>query len=579
MEKIFSDRRKSIAKERLNLQKQLEEVSFRLQVNRWIAQSIEANITSMKPSKDILVERSEKGIHLQSTMKPEEHRYFHFDDVLELGHLMQSIDFIKNQLIALSFPGYANECQVEFRLTFVDIHENKEEVRLQVGEKTIFRLNHLQSLKEIRMRLFIKGNGSSFFSNPAFLVKNRILADAAHLNSQKQYQHLHMMTLEKDTIIKKFKPFINLIPISNSNDFRNLTDIRPDLFLLSSLPRIDTIQSNNSGYVDDSFIFDTLYWCVEHSIPAVFWDIDNPEQFRFNLQYAKYFDYVLTTNKESVDSYKKAGCQNVFYLSYTVNLELPNERESFFLKNILFVKEGSITESLPSTNADGVVRRTRRINALRNLLENNTHKHKIEYILDKADIHYRKEPASATMLALIRSKQEYEEIRNIFSRQTMKNKKLLLLLDYFDGYLDIFNENNTGQIKTYLLDYIHHFDSMNEIIETSHFAPISTSHYYGKNYLKDMYLTTIYVQNAIIVKNIGEEYTYVTNGRFDQALIPKSFTEALDVTEFLHLFDKDEKKDLGGFFPLGIQFFNTDNFNLINEYDEREALNKEHIEL
>lgn len=578
MENIFSDRRKLIAEERLNVQKQLEEVSFKLQVNRWIAQSIEANITSMKPSKGILVERSEKGIHLQSKMNAEEHRYFHFDDVEELGNLMQSIDCIKNKLIALSFPGYANECQVEFRLTFVDILENKEEVRLQVGEKTIFRLNHLQSLKEIKMRLFIKGNGSSFFSNPAFLVKNRILDDV-HLKSQKQYQHVHIMTIEKDTAIEKFKPFINLIPISTSNDFRNLTDIRPDLFLISSPPKIDTIHSHNSGYVDDSFLFDTLYWCVEHSIPAVYWDTDTPDQFRFNSQYAKYFDYVLTTNKESVDIYKKAGCQNVFYLSYKINLEFPNERESFFLKNILFVNDDPNKESLSHTNTDGVMRRTRRINALRNVLENNTHKNKIEYILDKADINYRKEPESATMLALIRSKQEYEEIRHIFNRQTMKNKKLLLLLDYFEGYLDIFNENNTGQIKTYLLDYIHHFDSMNEIIETSHFAPISTSHYYGKNYLKDMYLTTMYVQNAIIVKNIGKEYTYVTSGRFDQAFIPKSFTAALDLTEFVHLFDKDKGENLGRFFPLGIQFFNSDNFNLISEYEKREAMNIEHIEI
>ncbi|MFD2044492.1 DUF3880 domain-containing protein [Ornithinibacillus salinisoli] len=572
MEKMLSERLTALSNEKKRYHKKLVELNSEITLNYLAAKHFEMNISSIKPSENIIIDKKNNGVLVTSTLENDEKKYFHFKDD-RMDRVMEFLDSFRDHLIALSFDGKSKGCEVEFRLTVTDHEENTKEVRLHVGKTMVFRLDSLQQIKQLKMRILIKGTGFTYIRNPIFSVKR--FGEFRTIN-HKKYSDLNIYSVQEDDIIQRFNTDINLIRFSAHNFSETVTNIRPDIFLCSSNLMLKNDPFNNTT------LFEILSVGVERKIPTVFWDIEDPSYYSSLIDQAKYFDFVFTTNRESVERYKEDGCKNVYFLPFSVHLDFPDAIESYYIKDIVFVEGDSLNKSshlLPEVKNDELAIKQKRLTSLRNILEHHTYRNKLETILDQININYDKENYSATMVAVIRSKQDYLEIMEQYVRQTMINKKLVLLIDFFEGYLDIFNQNNTGEIKTYLLDYIHHYDSINDLIETSHYAPISTKHYYARNYLKDMFLTTLYTRDSIIVKNVGEEYTFVTNGQFDQAFISKTFSKTIDPRQFVSLFGDNESHMLGKWFPFGIQFFNTDNFNLISDFKGNHRVKLDNIEI
>ncbi|SHF75669.1 CgeB family protein [Ornithinibacillus halophilus] len=547
MDNFFLDRRKAIENEKEKYEKQLLELNTEMNLCHLNTNYFETIITSMKQTKNIMVKKKEKGIYLQSNLPDDDDHYFHFTDDELLGELIKVVNNMRDKLIALSFPGRASSCKIELRLTFIDTNENKKNVRLLLGEKRVFRLDTIQQIKQIKMRIYISGEGAAYIQNPMLMVKK---TERTLSIKPKQYSELAILSIRKDKVLKKFESEVRLYQVDKDIFLERFANNKPDIFLCSSH------WLTNTGKRDKGILYNILYWCVERNIPTVLWDTATSSQYPSIIEDAKLFDIVLTANEESIDRFTENGCKNVSFLPYSVKLDFPNTIESYYLKDVAFVDDKELN-SLPNLKDDLSVCYQERIESLRNILEFHTIRHKVESILDIANINYCKTVNSATMIAVIKSKQDYQTVMEHYLRQTMPNKKLVMLIDFFDGYLDIFNENNKSDIKTYLLDYIHHYESINDIIETSHYAPINSKCYYDKNYLRDMYYTSILIRDSIIVKNIGKEFTFVTDGNFDKALIPKSFSKSIAPRQFIQLFNEDS---LGKWFPFGIRFFNTFNF-------------------
>lgn len=204
---------------------------------------------------------------------------------------------------------------------------------------------------------------------------------------------------------------------------------------------------------------------------------------------------------------------------------------------------------------------TNRLQSLRKVLSEHTYTNRIKMMLEKIGIDFVDVKNEVTVVGIVKSKDDYNMLLDQYNRQRWSNKKLIILLDLFDGYLDVFNENNNNEIKTYLIDYLHHYNSLNDIIKTDYFAVFNNVNYYGDYYLTDMMLATLYVQSAMIVKNIGEEYTFVNSGIISEALLKKDLLSSIKP---LRLLEKIEKNmSLSNWFRFGIQFFNIDNFNII----------------
>lgn len=214
-----------------------------------------------------------------------------------------------------------------------------------------------------------------------------------------------------------------------------------------------------------------------------------------------------------------------------------------------------------------------RLNALRMVFEKHTYHHRVKEILNNINYPFIDEEPKVSFVGIVRSYEDYKHIIKVYKDQSLENKHLVLLIDIFDGYLEIFNNNNHDEITTFLLDYIHHYSDLGKMIKSDFIIPLSKAHLYGSNYGRDLYNTTKYANNAVIVKGHTQEYVYSTSGHIDQALLPLKVLTFLSPTDFVELLEKQKRMD--GWFRFGVSFFNADNYNCITNYKNIENLEEE----
>lgn len=214
-----------------------------------------------------------------------------------------------------------------------------------------------------------------------------------------------------------------------------------------------------------------------------------------------------------------------------------------------------------------------RLYALRRVFENHTYHHRVKEILTRIKFPFIDEEPYVSYIGIVRSKDDYENLIQTFENQNLKNKKLVILLDIFDGYLEIFNSNNNETISTFLLDYIHHYSDLSKMIKNNYIIPLSKDNLYGPNYGRDLFIATKYTNDSIIVKGHEQEYIYVTGGRIDQSLIPLKVLTFLSPNDFVEKLEKNKYMD--EWFKFGVSFFNIDNFNVISNYQDTDNFEQE----
>lgn len=210
--------------------------------------------------------------------------------------------------------------------------------------------------------------------------------------------------------------------------------------------------------------------------------------------------------------------------------------------------------------------RQNRLMSLRRVFEEHTYHHRVLKVLNSINYPYINEEKRTSYVAIIRSYEDYEYVLNLFNKQNLKNKHLVLLLDLFEGYLDIFNNNNNKEVTSYLLDYIHNYPEMSKIFKSEYIIPLSKDHLYGDNYGRDLFIATQYANNSVIVKNSSQEYVYTNEGNIDQALLPVEVLSFLSPVDFVDMLVS--KKSMGNWFKFGVSFFNIDHYNFIANYKQ-----------
>ena len=60
-----------------------------------------------------------------------------------------------------------------------------------------------------------------------------------------------------------------------------------------------------------------IVWCKHHKVPTVFWNKEDPVHYEHFIETAKLFDYVFTTDKDSIDRYKiELNHENIYELLF-----------------------------------------------------------------------------------------------------------------------------------------------------------------------------------------------------------------------------------------------------------------------
>ncbi|WP_153463371.1 CgeB family protein [Sediminibacillus terrae] len=212
---------------------------------------------------------------------------------------------------------------------------------------------------------------------------------------------------------------------------------------------------------------------------------------------------------------------------------------------------------------------------IREVLTKHTYTNRLYSIVKNAGLNFDFQYPEVSVIAFASTKEEYLQILQQFNRQAYKHKKLLVLVDTFDGYLEMYNKYNDDSIQTFIRSYMHNYNNILEWVDTPYIAYFSLEDYYGKNYLLDLMLSTLYTDSDFIGKfnyftmdkgmllesNSGLEYTFVSSLSASRTIIKTNVFSKASLEELLKSFIV--KSDFSPYFKYGKQFYSSNKLNYV----------------
>ncbi|HFJ9420090.1 glycosyltransferase [Bacillus cereus group sp. BfR-BA-01446] len=691
MEKLFLERLKDISKEKAYGKQRLMSLN---NDNQNLGAVTETHQLILKEQDfqtydQIQIQNQECGVMMNSSLPIDRHQYADYNNDSGSSNLFKYFYENQKKQVELICRGFiSGNCSVEVHVIFSKQDGVKlGTIKVNIDETAHFIVPKLESNDQVKITIRLKRPGKVYLHNFLFVAreKEREIQLLKRKNSIKKIKDLNVIFIADEFTTRAFEPEFNLIKITPDNWENEVLDTIPDLFFCESawLGNNGLWQNKvgTGGPRNNQILLRVLDWCKSRGIPSVFWNKEDPFHFNAFVDTAKCFDFVFTTDFNSIEKYKMAGCKEVFvfpfgaqpkyhnpiesferkekvvfagayygekfperkrvmdnminisgqygieifdrnyenpnspnqfpedfqkyimgnlkgdeidiaYKGYKVSLNVNSivdsptmfsrrvfellasntpvvSSESFGVKNLLgdLVINSSdyeeLREGIQLLFEDDKFYKEIRLKGLREVLSNHTYENRIANMLDCIGFEYQSTVRTVTVIGVVKSQEDYKKLMKQFNRQVLEKKKLIILLDIFEGYLDIFNQNNNGLIHTYLIDYMHHYKSISEIIDTEYYAPFNLQNYYDKHYLTDMMLATLYTEKTNIVKNQGIEYSYVTGGRIDQSLIYKECTKLIKPLEFIESLIAQSNELMKDSFRYGVRFFNIDNGNLV----------------
>lgn len=699
MDSLIANRMVALENEKNEYKKRLEALNPSKTLSN-IDDIFKINLSRGQLSKSdkVLIKSTSNGIEIVSKLKTEEHQYIFIIDNTEINLVKDFLFQQSNNRLEIKVLGFSEKTiDIECYLILIMKDNERRNIKVKPGDSEQFSIPDFELIENIKIAVRVKGNGYAYIHDPYLygcnIGKINIISKPRKI---KKIKELNVIFIGDEFTTRSFEPEFNLIKVTPENWEQELINEDPDLFLCESawLGNNGAWQNKvgTGGPRNNSILLNLVDWCKENNISTVFWNKEDPFHYNAFVETAKHFDYVFTTDSNSIMKYKEDGCKNVFsfpfaaqpkyhnpiekyerinkvvfagayygdkfperkkvmdnmieisgeyglsifdrnynnpdspnqfpeefksyiagtlkgdeiekaYKGYRVSLNVNSivdsptmfsrrvfeiiasntpivSSESLGIKNLfgdLIVASNDfniLQERIDRYFKDEEFYRKNRLLGLRKVLIEHTYTHRVKDMLKDIGLDFINEEQVVTVIGLVRSKENYNELIEQYNRQAWQKKKLVILLDIFDGYLDIFNANNNEEVKTYLIDYLHHYNSLNDIIDTDYFAVFDKKHYYAENYLTDMTLSTSYVPDSIIVKGAAEEYTFTVKGQVSKSLIGKQSTGILNPLGLLEIICKTEQDSLDHWFKYGARFFNIDNFNFISNYKGKKNLTK-----
>ncbi|PFA18408.1 glycosyltransferase [Bacillus cereus] len=240
--------------------------------------------------------------------------------------------------------------------------------------------------------------------------------------------------------------------------------------------------------------------------------------------------------------------------------------------------ESEINQAFDSLLNDERAYRKKSLLGIREVLSKHTYTHRLKYIIEKIGMRVTQELPKVTVLAFARSKEEFSHALEQFERQEYTNKELRVLVDTFEGYLELFAKYNTENVKTFVRSYMHNYQNILEWIDAPYIAYFSKKDYYGRYYLLDLMLSTTFTDSdfigkhayfglknskAIVEHNNSSEYEFV------DSLSPSRTVAKADVFTKEALTDVldnlEAEVDFNSYFKYGKKMYSNDKYNYLSD--------------
>ncbi|EKN66473.1 hypothetical protein BABA_15227 [Neobacillus bataviensis LMG 21833] len=231
---------------------------------------------------------------------------------------------------------------------------------------------------------------------------------------------------------------------------------------------------------------------------------------------------------------------------------------------------------------------------IREVLSKHTYTERLKFICEMVGLPVTYQLPKVTVIALIHSKQEFFRVLEQFTSQQYESKELYMLVDTFDGYLELFRKYNTKSVKTFIRSYMHKYQNMLEWIDTPYMTYFDIHDYYGEHYLSDLMLATTFTDSDFIGKstyyeydakvqslreqNHHHEYEFVTSLRPAAAIVK---TEVFSKESLETVLEKVENgSDFASYLKYGKQLFSNDKYNYVSnafKNNDKQQIDREMI--
>lgn len=182
--------------------------------------------------------------------------------------------------------------------------------KVKIGEKKI--IHSPLDTKCIRLFVSVKGWGIADINHITLKSKE----DSKEI---KNLNELKVACIFDEFTTECYRDMCKLIHVKPNNWKKIMREQRPDILIVESAwCGIDNSWQEkilNLNKVIDEDLLSLIIWCKFNNIPTIFWNKEDPVSFDLFIGTAKYFDYIFTTDAESINKYKKILERDNIFLS------------------------------------------------------------------------------------------------------------------------------------------------------------------------------------------------------------------------------------------------------------------------
>lgn len=259
-------------------------------------------------------------------------------------------------------------------------------------------------------------------------------------------------------------------------------------------------------------------------------------------------------------------------------------------------KPEELSKQMMKMMEDETLYRRKSLEGIREIYEKHTYKHRLQFILGKLEVQseIKVKSPSVTVIYFASSEKEIQRVRDEFEKQSYSAKQLAIFIQDVENFSDInhiFNDYQSEKVSIYLFEYLDHYTDFSSLFSTDFMTMWNDMHFYGRHYLKDLLLASIYTDADFIGKasyfllehdqlasvNQLSEYIYTNELLPSRSIVRTDFVFKKSLKTVL----KDLFKDvnLSSYMSQGAKFFSSDKFNFIENGAQVEKHLSEQVEI
>ena len=206
--------------------------------------------------------------------------------------------------------------------------------RIKANEEKVITIT--KEVKSIRIAIKIEGELSLDLSKSDICIyKQKKLTHMEFtqyrklgFDNPKKLKDLKVACIFDIFTMQCLEPEVNLIKFTPENWKVVFEFNKPHVLIVESAWRGNNESWRNKVQKNIDDLLEVISWCNQNEIPTVFWNKEDPVHYDTFINTAKHFDYIFTTNIESVENYKRdLNKENVFNLSFAAQPKLHNPTE------------------------------------------------------------------------------------------------------------------------------------------------------------------------------------------------------------------------------------------------------------